>query len=274
MLQLFKANKSGPKRVTINIPGEEEKKEADKAAKKLAKKKQKQAAEAKRDQQFAAMQAQQQQLLLQQQQLLHQQPRPVSGQSYSQYQATFQTAPRPPQVPQSWAHVVNNGHQQPAAAIPQPFSWPTNIPQTQAHPTPNQNQQPSPAVQAVSPQLAGEMIVPAVVVFRNMEPDAMKTIVTQVAPLLAPHIVSVTQEQGAKASRIVLHCRTRHIEQVHTIIPLLEAKDMPTQAYIARKSQQAAQGLQNATSNAGICHYFAANQNCPFYGKCKYKCYQ
>ena len=115
----------------------------------------------------------------------------------------------------------------------------------------------------MSPQLAGEMIVPAVVVFRNMEPDAMKTIVAQIAPSLVSHIVSVTQEQGAKASRIVLHCRTRHIEQVHTIIPLLEAKGMPTQAYIARKSQQAAQDLQNATSNAGICHYFCGKSELP-----------
>ena len=55
---------------------------------------------------------------------------------------------------------------------------------------------------------------------------------------------------------------------------LLEAKGMPTRAYAARKSQQAAQGLQKATANAGVCHYFAAQQSCPFSGNCKFKCYQ
>ena len=122
--------------------------------------------------------------------------------------------------------------------------------------------------------MTGEPIVPAVVVFKDIAPEKLKTLIDQFAPTITTEVVSITQEQGPKGSRAVLHCKASDAAKVQQmLIPLLLHRQMPTDIYIARKHQQAAQGMQAASFKAGICNHFSNHRACPFQGHCKFKCY-
>jgi len=154
---------------------------------------------------------------------------------------------------QQWAQVVGNRPQYQSVTSP----WPTNVNQ---------------AAQS-GPQMSGEPVVPAVVVFNDIARESLKVQLIQMDPNIAAAVVAITQEQGPKGTRAVLHCKASDVVRVQTLIPLLRGSRLSADVYIARKSQQASQGMQAASSRAGMCHNFVNQRSCPFQGKCKFKCY-
>lgn len=278
-----------------NASKDKEKKKAKKKADEAENRQRAREADARKEQQLAEIQAQQAQLL-QQQQYLMQGRLPMQTQPPPQQQPPAMAQPQPQPSyggqsnyqspthnhPPTQAPGVNTVQQWNAGAAPQ--QWPTvaqqqlwsqvaGSKQPQYHPV--TSGWPTGISQAqAGAQMNGEPVVPAVVVFNGIAPETLKAVLRQLDPAMATAVVSITQEQGPKGSRAVLHCKASDAPQLQQVLPpLLRQRRLPADSYVARKSQQAVQGMQAASFKAGVCHHFAMRTKCPFEGRCKFMCW-
>jgi hypothetical protein len=264
--------------------------------------KKKQTAENTRQAAIAARQLQAQELLLQQQQQMviaqqqatqqvawaqPLQPPPAQwpAQQSTQWPTPAQAQPRSQYTPSL------SVHQPPPPPQQQQLSTPSvHQPLPQQSPTPVQ--QPAPARSTWNtggnristgwgkqPTAGGESVVPSVVVFGSGKKKDLKSLLHELSPIAAVAVTSIAERQGTFGTpRMILHCKQQHLTLVQSLVPLLLEKGHRADTFDPnppRKSQAAVNGVEQASTNAGICRQFAAQVHCPHAaaGNCKFACW-
>ena len=173
---------------------------------------------------------------------------------------------------------VTGLHQSPAWGPPQQRGWGQSAPASQSP----WGQQPSPAPHGHGWQVAGEPLVPAVVIFGDGPKANLDQLLVSLDPTAAAAVVSARPSKHG-APRCVLHCKVSSLPLVQSLVPLLRRDRVPAAVFVkpsgpgvTPKTQQAQAGLDAATANAGVCNYYAMSRPCPFFekdGKCRFACY-
>jgi hypothetical protein len=89
---------------------------------------------------------------------------------------------------------------------------------------------------------------------------------------VAEMVASTRQKEG----HVVLMATTEDVQALKECLPWFKNWGMQAKEYMLKPgtlANSAAQGWKDQTREAGVCHHFLKGTECPFRGRCKFKCY-
>ena len=129
------------------------------------------------------------------------------------------------------------------------------------------------AVVSNQPQIGGEPVVPALLVFGEGSKRSLKQFLKPLMEGVPFYLNAVTMGKP----RYEVHCAQSQLSRVHGLMPQLSKASSRIKIFEERgkpvaKAAQAGWGLANASKKAGVCRYKAAGNPCPYEGRCRFIC--
>jgi cell envelope opacity-associated protein A len=112
----------------------------------------------------------------------------------------------------------------------------------------------------------------AVVIYTQATAEELMAELARQDPEVAYLVASTRQKEG----HVVLMATTDDVQSLKDCLPWLKKWGIQAKEYMVKPgtlANSAAQGWKDQTREAGVCHHFLKDADCPFRGRCKFKCY-